>query len=262
MCMFLRESRMHKILYVNGCSHSCGAEITHSGSCRLSEDLRLSWAGKLSDALSMQHHNDAASGQDNLTIFSNTVHSILNLLDKHDSSNIKVVIGWTAPEREYFIYKNSLWILNPGMDNTEWFRTAPKEVKETFYNYITRIDHNDSMNKFALQYYNMVNFLKKHNIEYYFFNAISRVFEPSSNIVHSRVNNGKTTKKLFDMIRQDSNYLDPYNHDMTYFHYMSERYDSKIDGRNHHFTADAQTAWTELLLETPTMQRWQHASKN
>ena len=38
---------MKRILYVNGCSHSCGAEISYAGSMRESKDLELSWAGQV-----------------------------------------------------------------------------------------------------------------------------------------------------------------------------------------------------------------------
>lgn len=251
---------MNKILYINGCSHSCGSEISHPLSNRTLDDLRLSWAGKLADKLNMTHHNDALPGQDNICIYSNTIHSLLDLLDKHDSSDIKVIIGWTAWERKYFIHDNRVYNFSPGLDTTEWFKKYPKEVKDAFRDYILNMNYDNSINKFALLYHGMINFLHSKNIEYLFFNSVNELREPKSNLLHRRVNDNKPTTKLFDMIRNDPNYYHPFSTDHSYYHYMKKKYDPHVDGRNHHFTADAQTDWTSVLWNTSTIQRWANAT--
>ena len=72
---------MKRILYVNGCSHSCGAEISYAGSMRESKDLELYWAGQMAKRFNLIHYNDATSGTGNDAIVSTTIDSLLTLLN-------------------------------------------------------------------------------------------------------------------------------------------------------------------------------------
>jgi hypothetical protein len=239
---------MKKILYVNGCSHSCGSEITYPDSHRLDSDLEKSWAGQLATKFNLIHVNDGAGGQDNHSILSNTVHSILNLLENHKPEEIFVIIGWSGFERSYFIYEDELYKFLAGAKDFKHYPNWPDVVKRGYDSWVMGTDLNDDIyNKFSLIYLNMVNFLKSHNIDYYFFNAINPLYYPNKNLLHQIVNNKLITLKLFDQIQSDPNYLEPFNWDMTYYHYLSDRYDSNIGGRNHHFLPDAQGEWAEIL---------------
>jgi hypothetical protein len=237
---------MKKVLYVNGCSHSCGAEISYVGSHRTPEDLTQSWAGQLASKFNLIHVNNAISGQDNQGILSGSIHSILNLLDQYKPEEILVIIGWSGFERDYFIYEGVLYRFVPGCENLPYFRRWPEVVQSGFRNYVLGTDLVNTYNKFSMIYYSMANFLKLHNIDYYFFNALHSVTYPKENLLH-QLDEGRPTLKIFDQIKNDPNYLEPLNRDMTYYNYMKSKYDGHVDGRNHHFLVDAQTDWANII---------------
>ena len=240
---------MKRILYVNGCSHSCGAEISYVGSWRKPKDLELSWAGQMAKRFNLIHYNDATSGTGNDAIVSTTIDSLLTLLDKYKPEEIMVIIGWTSFERTDFIYNNIRYKFVPGVQTLPHFNKWPLIVRNAFDNWIVSIDpYNDSMNKFSLIYYNMVNFFKIHKLDYYFFNAVVPVNLPSTNLLHELTNH-QPNMRLFDLIKNDENYLDPFNIDMTYYHYLKARYDGHIDNRNYHFLQDAHYEWCDILTE-------------
>lgn len=238
---------MKKVIYVNGCSHSCGSEISYPDSTRTPEDLDKSWGGNIARKYNLVHYNDAQPGQCNHGIMTNTVHSILKLLDQYSPDEILVAIGWSSFDRTYFIHNNNVYRLVPGINDRSYFKTLPTEVQRAYYNYISGYDFNTSQNNFALTYFNTVNFLKSNHIDYYFFNAIQPVTRPTTNVLHT-TDSCLPTITLFDQIKNDPNYLDPYNKDLTYFHYLSKKHDGRVGGRNLHFLEDAHTEWANLLL--------------
>ena len=240
---------MKKLLYVNGCSHCCGAEISYVGSHRESKDLELSWPGKLAKSYNLIHKNDALSGQGNQSIFSNTVHSILNLLKTHKPEEIFVIIGWSGFERTDYIYEDKRYMFIPGFQEVKQFSMWPSVIKKAFNSWILGCDFdNHLMNQNLLYYFSMKNFLEKYNVEYYFINTVHSYVVPVKNLMHD-LDNFKVTTDLVDMLKNDVRYLEPFNNDMAYYQYMKVRYNGHIDGRNHHFLEDAQQEWAELIDE-------------
>jgi len=238
---------MKKVLYVNGCSHSCGAEISYPGSHRTPEDLAGSWGGQLADRFGLVHYNDAISGQDNQAIVSTTIHSILKLLDQYKPEEILIVIGWTGLERDHYIYENTRYRFVPGCQKLPFFNNWPEQVKNTFHNWVMGVDlKNGTHNKFALIYFSLVNFLKQYGIDYYCFNALHAIQYPEQNLLHE-LDHNRPTIKIFDQIKNDINYFEPLTWEYTYFEYMKARYDPHIDGRNFHFVKSAQTDWANIL---------------
>lgn len=244
-----------KVLYVNGCSHSCGCEISYIGSSREPEDLQKSWGGQLAEHYGLLHVNDAVPGQSNYAIHSNTIHSILKLLETYSPDEIMVVIGWTSIDRTEIIYNNRLYRFVPAMEELPSFKELPGPVQEAYKNFILTTDYqNNSNNEFSLIYYNTVNFLKLHGIDYYFFNAIIPLGMPICNLLHT-TDEGNPTFKIFDQISKDQNYLSPFDINMTYYRYLREKYDCFVDGRHHHFLEDAHSHWAKLLIEKLNSER-------
>lgn len=135
----------------------------------------------------------------------------------------------------------------PGVHELPLFNTWPLKVKLAFRSYIDGIDYkSDSLNKFSLIYSNMTNFLKLHGIDYYYFNALHNIKEPSTNLLH-QLNNNLPNYKIFNQIKEDSNYLEPFNKNLTYYNYLKVKYNCHVDGRHHHFLEDAQTEWANIL---------------
>jgi hypothetical protein len=240
---------MKKILYVNGCSHACGAEISYVGSHREPQDLKKSWAGKLASKYKLIHHNDALSGQGNESIYSNSVNSILKLLDTYSPEEIFVILGWSGFERTNFIYENISYRFVPGCQELEYFPKWPKIVRNAFNNWIISVDFKNAiMNKTAMLYFSMKQFLEINKIEYYFINTVHSYVMPEQDLMHE-LDFNRINYKLFDILKSDVNYLEPFNNDMAYYQYMKVRYNGHIGGRNHHFLEDAQEEWAELIDE-------------
>jgi hypothetical protein len=239
---------MKKILYVNGCSHSCGAEMAYVGSCREPYDLYNSFGGIISRKYDLEYQNDAVSGGTIRMIHSTTVHSILKLLEKYDPSEIFVLIGWTGYDRTEVFYEDNMYVFIPGLAGTDTFKNWPMYVQEAFKHWIINIDYKTSIpNNFALTYLAMVNFLKSYGIDYYFFNTVTHLHRPEKNPLHITAN-CERTDKLFDMIENDTNFLEPYNKKMAYTHYFDGKYDPFEEGRCWHFREPAQQDWADLLI--------------
>lgn len=243
---------MKKVLYVNGCSHSCGSEISYPGSHRTATDIHLCWGGQLARTLNLQQVNHASNGQSNQSIYSTTIHGILELLQTTKPEEILVVIGWSSFDRKEMIYDNKVYPLIPGIADMPFFKEWPQIVQDALKTHLMSLDYiNVTPNEFSLIYFSLVNFLKMHGIDYLFFNAINGLSIPKKNLLHKHFNDAPT-QAIFDQIANDPNYLHPYNNDMAYYRYLQKDYDCFKDNRNHHFTEDAHIAWADILAKKLT----------
>ena len=241
---------MKRVLYVNGCSHSCGAEISKVFSERTTEDLEKSFGGIISKKFNLLHVNDALPGCSNKIICSTTIHHILKLLEDFKSSEIFVLIGWTHPLRSEVIYNETLYHFSGATNSFPHFKDYPSIVQDCYNNWVNITDLSNTIyNDFSLNYFSLVSFLNFYKIDYYFFNAVSPICRPEKNYLH-KINQNETNYRLFDLIENDANYLEPYNRNLTYYNYLQYKgYDCKIDKRNHHFTEDAHIEWSNVLLD-------------
>ncbi len=236
-------------MYVNGCSHSSGFEITVPGKVS-AEDLPNSWSGQLSMMMSLNHLNEAVPGQSNWSIYSNTVYSVGKLLKEYAPEDIFVVIGWSSFDRYEYIHEfKKLYRLTPGSIDTPGASTWPEVVKDAYKLFVLGCDYNShSLNNFALTYQALSCFLKLKNIKYFFFNAIQNVRYPEQNLLHS-LQDSQWDKELFDCLRNDPNYLHPFDEDFVYINYLAKKYDRDEGGRSRHFAKPAHTEWAQFLHE-------------
>jgi hypothetical protein len=235
---------MIKVLYVNGCSHSVGAEISRPGFYRQPYDYEHSYGGVISRKFGLIHHNDAIEGGSNNLIETTTIQSILTLLETYHPSEIFVIIGWTGYDRSEATYKNKLYRFIPN----SVIQDCPYTVNEWYKFWVANTDNDASMNKFLLQYGLVSTFLKYHNIKYYFFNSIIPAYIPKINLLHEVLDN-KPNAHLINMMKNDQNFLEPFNSDKTFYNILKKNHDGCKDGRWHHFTEDGHLAWAEFLLE-------------
>jgi hypothetical protein len=236
---------MKKILYVNGCSHSAGAEISKPNSQRDPMDLELSFGGQLAKKYKLIHHNDAIPGQGNDAILSQTIHSVLELLDIFDPEEILVVIGWAGYDRINFVYDNIWYCFCTGGGNPNVSQN--KIVEQAYNNWIMTTDPKNNLNKFLVTYISMVNFLEKHKIQYCMFNGSSPVVtKPENNLIHKAAGN-KPTIKIFNHIVNNENFLGRDNSKLGYYEFLSENYNPFANGRKWHFGPDAHSAWATVL---------------
>ncbi len=239
---------MKKVLYVNGCSHSCGAEISYRNSLREPLDLEMSWGGQIAKKYNLVHVNDAFSGQCNTAILSTTIQGINKLLQYYAPEEIFVIIGWSSFDRTYYIYNENKFMFVPGIHGTDGYKEWPRPVKVAFEHWVSGENKDDNMNRFSLIYESMTNLLKLNNINYFYFNSIQSVSESTKDFLNV-IDNYNPSAYLFDKMKNDKNYLEPFNNEMSYYNYLRQRYDGHIGGRNHHFLSDAQSEWASILEE-------------
>lgn len=237
---------MKKILYVNGCSHSCGAEISYKNSHRTQYDLDNCFGGVIAKRFNLIHYNDALSGASNKYIVSNTIRSILELLKEYQANEIFVIIAWTGMERIPFIFEDQLYNFTASVPD-EILENWPNQVQINYRNWVSISNINESSNSFSLDYFILRNFFLQVGIDYCFFNAIHLPRFPEKNTLHMLKNN-VSDHNLFEIMKNDKRYLGVDKHEMSYTSYLKKRYDPFEGGRNYHFREAAHAEWAKLLI--------------
>lgn len=136
------------ILYVNGDSHSAGAQAVNNH-CFANDDfskvalgrkphpdnLEVSWGMQLSKMLKLALVCDAEAASSNERIL-RTTYSFLETLDQKRYPYVMVIIGWSNWERTEFLNSSNEYIqINPGFEpeETELLPQFKKYVRETKY---------------------------------------------------------------------------------------------------------------------------------
>lgn len=240
---------MRKVLYVNGCSHSAGSEISYPGSYREQNDLDQSFGGIVAKNYNLIHVNDALPGASNKIIQTSTIYSILNLLEKYDPSEIFVIIGWSGYDRAELIWDDQLYTVNAGTVNETNFDSYPKVIQRKMECWVETVDtRNESQNDFALTYFSVSNFLKLNKIDYFFFNAVTATALPEKNCLHPLSGN-KVNQKLFSLIETDPNFFYPFDPEKTFTKYLIEKHSMFEEGRRYHFGKNAHKDWANIIIE-------------
>jgi hypothetical protein len=134
------------ILYVNGDSHTAGAEAVNShafaeddpnlyylGRLPHPENLQVTWGKLLSLALNAGFQCEAESASSNARILRTTRAWLAK--QKNNLQNILVVIQWSTWEREEWEYDGVTYQVNgSGVDH------VPQEAQERYRNYIIGLD--------------------------------------------------------------------------------------------------------------------------
>jgi len=226
------------VIYINGDSHSAGAEIINDH-CFAEDDRRFTALGKrphpenipytfgykLANALNQPFWLDAESASSNDRIIRTTRKAISETINKQ---NMFIIIGWATFEREEWQYKDGyVQVSASGSDS------VPEEYKEKYKKWVTEqtkqvLDQktktwHDQIYDFHLE-------LQEQNIKHLFFN----------------------TYACFDTIENKLNWYDkfiyPYSKDETYFKWCkSKGYKTRNNG--YHYGADAHNAYFLYLLD-------------
>lgn len=217
------------ILYVNGDSHSAGAEAVNSF-CFAQDDPALahlrdiphpdniphSFGYKLANILNAGFTTDAISSASNDRI----LRTSKQFLENHPSTNIFLLIGWSSPEREEWYYNERYYQVNgSGMD------TVPDELVEQYKNFVAGCDKQHYGKKITMWEDKIYNFhleLKEKSIKHLFFNTMTQLY----------------THKNWG----DNYILDPYCDWLK-----TNGYKTKHAG-SYHYGPDGHTAWAKHLL--------------
>lgn len=218
------------ILYVNGDSHSAGAEAVVPY-CFAEDDYlyrglgrrphpdneRASYGCLIANHLNAILHCDAESASSNSRI----IRTTRDYLQEYTPDII--IIGWSTWEREEWLLNDRYWQVNAGGIGHDW----PSEIKERYKKYIAQIDWNVYEQQAHNEIFAFHKELQEQNIKHLFFNCYSDfVNQP--------------------MVDWNDCYVEPYDPDMTYWKWLSDNGFKSNDA--YHFRADAHRKWAEFLL--------------
>lgn len=224
------------ILYINGDSHSAGAEI--AGPWAFAEDdrkygglgrmphpanLKLSYGQLLADKMGCEFRCEAESASSNHRIVRTTWNTLLR-----DYVPDFIVIGWSTWERKEFHDKETgkVWQVNAGGVGDDW----PQWLKDEYPKYVSEIDWEAEQRAAHEKIFQFHNHLTQSNIKHLFFNTFNH-FDP------------------WVVPTQEWNncYINPYSKDGTYYEWCLKQGFKTVSKNSYHFGADAHTAWADYL---------------
>ena len=218
------------ILYVNGDSHSAGAEAVNSycfaeddpfyyalGRIPHPDNERASYGCNVANELFAILHCDAESASSNTRIIRTTRKYLATT--KPDF----VIIGWSTWEREEWLQDGVYWQINAGGIGHDW----PDAIKDRYQDYVVNLDWRKRTQEAHKQIYQFHTELLDTNIPHLFFNTF----------------NDFQTQEPVDW--HDS-YIDPYDPNMTYWKWLTDQ--GFKSNSSYHFGADAHRKWAEFLL--------------
>lgn len=224
------------ILYINGDSHSAGAEAVNTycfaeddskyrtlGRLPHPDNLAVSYGQILADKMSYHLHCDAESASSNHRIIRTTWDYIKNQQPDF------VVVGWSTWERKEFrdIETGINWQVNAGGVGHDW----PEWLKNEYPEFVRSIDWANEMRHSHSKIHQFHLDLKRRNIRHLFFNTYS-YFD---------------AEQLGQTYTWGDCYLEPYNPQGTYYEWCLAQGFKTVSKNSYHFGADAHRAWAEHL---------------
>ena len=218
------------IVYVNGDSHSAGAEAVNDycfaqddrayyalGRAPHPDNGRVSYGCNIANELYAILHCDAESASSNSRIMRTTRQYIRN-----EGTPDIIIIGWATWEREEWLHDEVWWQVNAGGVGNDW----PDTIKIQYQQYILDLDWAVAEQQAHENIYQFHQELTDLNIPHLFFNTFNH----------------------FNQAPKDwgNNYLSPYDPNLTYYKWLTNQgFKSKP---SYHFGADAHKKWAEFLL--------------
>jgi len=167
------DLRRKKILYVNGCSHACGAEIEGDAiGWKTEYNLKWCFAGQIARRYNLEYVNDALPGGSNDRIFRTTISWILKFIE--DGGNVKelfCIIEWTSNKRFEFYDKDVRreWVF--GGEKLPEFREKKEYVKFSKYAVVYLSSSSGTVIRRIIQTILLANFLKSYKIDFLMLNG-------------------------------------------------------------------------------------------
>ncbi len=218
------------ILYINGDSHSAGAEAVNDycfaeddpfyhalGRIPHPDNERASYGCNIANELFAILHCDAESASSNSRIIRTTRKYLESITPDF------VIIGWSTWEREEWLHDGVYWQINAGGVGHDW----PDPVKEKYKEYILNLNWPKATTQAHKQIHEFHTELLDLGIPHLFFNTY--------NDFHTE-----------QPVHWHDSYIDPYDPDMTYWKWLTNQ--GFKSNRSYHFRADAHRKWAEFLL--------------
>ena len=218
------------ILYVNGDSHSAGAEAVNDycfaeddpfyhalGRIPHPDNERASYGCNIANELFAILHCDAESASSNARIIRTTRKYLETITPDF------VIIGWSTWEREEWLHEGVYWQINAGGVGSDW----PDPLKEQYKDYVINLNWSEKTRTAHEQIHEFHTELLDLGIPHLFFNTYSDFHTEQSAQWHD-------------------SYVDPYDPDMTYWKWLTDQ--GFESNSSYHFRADAHRKWAEFLL--------------
>lgn len=222
-----------KTLYVNGDSHSAGAEALNTF-CFAEDDPRyksfgriphpdnayVSYGQLLSKELNLDLYLDAESASSNDRIIRTT-----NTYIKNNKDNIQtIIIGWATWEREEFYWNKQYYQFTAGMSpDPNW----PLEVQEHYIDWVLDANSEQHQRYWHDEIWKLHKELEELGIHHLFFNTFT------------------SFSGLEEYDWKDS-YIGPYDPTATFYHHLESK-NFKTRNNGYHYGADAHAYWAKFL---------------
>jgi len=224
------------ILYVNGDSHSAGAEAvnsycfanddpryTHLGRAAHPDNVKASYGQMLADQIKYNLICHAESGSSNQRIIRTTYNYLQTC-----KPNL-VIVGWATWEREEVLIDGTLYQFSAGLQLDCW-PPFPDAVKQRYKEWVVnRVDSKKYCESAQLDIWQLHQTLNNQSIPHLFFNTYS----------------GLITDNHLDW---GNAYYEPYSHQHSYFNLLKLWNYSTVNLDSYHYGVNAHTAWAKFLL--------------
>jgi len=232
------------VIYVNGDSHSAGADII-PGICFAQDDPRYLAYGRrahpeaviqtygyhVAKALNQGFFCEAESGSSNDRILRLTKKTIDQAQNK---KNLSIIIGWSTWDREEWQDgEDFIQVTASGTDS------VPESMEEEYKEWVINQTPEEHKRKEQLWHDRIWNFhceLKEQNIRHVFFNTYDYF-------------NETTYQKDWN-----DQYINPYDKDFTYYYYLKDKGIKTVNENSHHYSIDGHRIWRNLVLENLVCQ--------
>jgi hypothetical protein len=244
------------ILYINGDSHSAGAEAVNRycfaeddplywalGRRPHPDNERASYGCEIANYLGAILHCEAESASSNQRIIRTTWDYLQGVQGTFNNVTPDyLIIGWSTWEREEWKHLDTYYqVTSAGTD------VVPLELRTKYKEWVIEQDHITRERKLLQWHDTIYTFhtdLQKHKIPHLFFNTYSDF----SNIRAGRITT-HSTQTIPAEHDWEGCYIDPYDASQTYYNWCLANGFNTVRPNSYHFGADAHAAWAEYLLQ-------------
>lgn len=237
------------IVYVNGDSHSAGAEAVKPycfaqddpaywrlGKQPHPDNIQASYGCNIANHLGAVLDCDAESAASNDRIMRTT----RQYLEQHEPD--LVIIGWSTWEREEWFHDNVYYqVTASGTDS------VPPALQDRYRKWVIDQDHVARERKMLYwhdQIYQLHQTLVSRSIPHLFFNTYSNF---------STIRQRQVTTHAVTVIPNEydwsESYVEPYNQNCAYYYWLKMQGHATVNPNSYHYNAQAHRAWSDFLLE-------------
>lgn len=225
------------ILYINGDSHSAGAEITPNFLDNESMNKSMAFGATLANSLGFEYINEASSGASNYKI----IRTAEEFLSKEHNDDIFVIIGWSTWEREEWLHDGEYYqITSSGTDQ------LPVELQQQYKEWVVNMSPVECQRRMLRWHSTIYDFHQKltaRKINHLFFNT----YMDFSQITNKQLFDESFVPPYPEPVFWNHCYVNPYNSSNTYFYWLQNRGFKPATEKSFHYKKDAHDAWANFL---------------